>query len=175
MKTIILKNGIIGGIIVSIFMGLSIYNHSQNLENETLSYILGFSGMFIAFIFTFIGMKQYRDKVNDGSISFGKAFTIGLSIAFIISTIYVLVWLFELHNFYPDFMEKYAASEITKLQSSGLSATEIATETAKMNEMKESYKNPFNVIGMTYFEILPIGIFFSLIFALLVKKKQQIN
>jgi ethanolamine transporter EutH len=171
MKTSILKNGIIGGIIVSIFMGMSVYFHSQNLENEMLSYILGFSGMFIAFIFTFIGMKQYRDKVNNGSISFGKAFTIGLSIAFIISTIYVLVWLFELHNFYPDFMEKYAASEISKLQSSGLSATEIASKTAEMNQMTEYYKSPLYVIGFTYVEILPIGIFFSLLYALIVKKK----
>jgi hypothetical protein len=172
VKTIILKNGFIGGIIVSIFMGLSVYFHSQNLDNEALSYILGFSGMFIAFIFTFIGMKQYRDNVNNGSITFGKAFTIGFSIAFLISTIYVLVWLFELHNFYPDFMEKYAASEITKLQSSGLSATEIATKTAEMNQITESYKNPLYVIGMTYSEILPIGLFFSLIFALVIKKKE---
>lgn len=171
MKTIILKNGIFGGLIVALFMGFSVYFHSQNLENETLSYFLGFTGMFIAFIFTFIGMKQYRDNVNNGIISFGKAFVVGLSIAFIISTIYVLVWLFELHNFYPDFMEKFVASEITKLKSSGLSATEIASKTAEMNEMKESYKNPLYVIGMTYFEILPIGIFFSLICALIVKKK----
>lgn len=117
-------------------------------------------------------MKQYRDKVNNGSITFGKAFTIGFSIAFIISTIYVLVWLFELHNFYPDFMEKYAASEITKLQSSELSATEIASKTAKMNQMTESYKDPLYVIGMTYFEILPIGTIFSIIFALVIKKKE---
>jgi hypothetical protein len=69
-------------------------------------------------------------------------------------------------------MEKYAASEITKLQSSELSATEIATKTAEMNQITESYKNPLYVIGMTYSEILPIGLFFSLIFALVIKKKE---
>ncbi len=171
MKKIIIKNGIIGGLIAAFFMGISVYFHSQNIENDVVSYALGFTGMFIAFLFTFIGMKQYRDTLNNGSVSFGKAFTIGFFIALVISTIYVIVWLFELHNFYPDFMEKYAASEIAKLQSSGLSANEIAIQTAKMNEMKESYKNPLYVIGLTYIEILPIGIFFSLICAFIVKKK----
>lgn len=172
MKNIVLKNGIIAGIIVSIFMGMSVYFHSKNLEDATLSYILGFTGMFVAFSFTFIGMKQYRDTVNNGSISFGKAITIGLLIALIISTIYVLVWLVELYNFYPDFMEKYSAMEIKNLQSSGLKATELNLKIDEINQMKESYKNPLFVIGMTYFEILPIGIVFSTISALLIKKRK---
>lgn len=173
MKNIVLKNGIIAGIIVSIFMGMSVYFHSKNLEDATLSYILGFTGMFVAFSFTFVGMKQYRDTVNNGAISFGKAISIGLLIALIISTIYVLVWLVELYNFYPDFMEKYAAMEIKSLQSSGLKATALSQKIEEINKMKESYKNPLFVIGMTYFEILPLGIIFSTIGALIVKKRKQ--
>lgn len=172
MKNIVLKNGIIAGIIVSIFMGMSVYFHSKNLEDATLSYILGFTGMFVAFSFTFVGMKQYRDTVNNGAISFGKAITIGLLIALIISTIYVLVWLVELYNFYPDFMEKFSAMEIKNLQSSGLKAVELKLKIDEINQMKESYKNPLFVIGMTYFEILPIGIVFSTISALLIKKRK---
>lgn len=172
MKNIVLKNGIIAGIIVSMFMGISVYFHSKNLEDATLSYIIGFSGMFIAFSYTFVGMKQYRDTVHNGAISFGKAFSIGLLIAFIISTIYVLVWLLELYNLYPDFMEKFSAMEIKKLQSSGIKATELKLKIDEINQMKESYKNPLFVIGMTYFEIFPIGIVFSTISALLIKKRK---
>jgi hypothetical protein len=173
MKNIVLKNGIIAGIIVSIFMGMSVYFHSKNLEDATLSYILGFTGMFVAFSFTFVGMKQYRDTVNNGSINFGKALSIGLLIALIISTLYVFVWLVELYNFYPDFMEKYSAMEIKNLQSSGLKASELNLKIDEINQMKESYKNPLFVIGMTYFEILPIGIVFSIISALVIKKRKH--
>lgn len=172
MKNIILKNGFIGGLIVAVFSGMSVYFHSKNLEDATLSYILGFTGMFIGFAFTFVGMKQYRDTVNSGTITFGKAFTIGLLIALIIATIYVLVWLVELYNFYPDFMEKYSAMEIKNLQSSGLNAADLQAKIDELNKMKESYKNPLFVIGMTYFEILPIGIVFSLISALIIKKRK---
>ena len=124
------------------------------------------------FAFTFVGMKHYRDTVNSGTITFGNAFTIGFLIALIISTIYVLVWLVELYNFYPDFMEKYSAMEIKNLESSGLNAADLQAKIDELNQMKESYKNPFFVIGMTYFEILPIGIVFSLISALITKKSK---
>lgn len=171
MKNIVLKNGFIGGAIVCVFMGMSVYFHSKNLEDATLSYILGFSGMFIAFAFTYVGMKQYRDNANNGAITFGKAFSIGLFIALLVSTIYVLVWLVEYYNFYPDFMEKYTAMEIKNLQSSGLDTKVVQAQIEELNQMKESYKNPLFVIGMTYFECLPVGVIFSLISALIARKK----
>lgn len=171
MKNIVLKNGCIAGAIVCLFMGMSVYFHSKNLQDATLSYILGFSGMFIAFAFTYIGMKQYRENINNGTITFGKAFSIGLWITLIVATIYVVVWLVEYYNFYPDFMEKFAAVEIKKLQSSGLNATELQAKIEELNQMKESYKNPLFVIGMTYFEIVPLGLVFTLISALVARKK----
>ncbi|WP_298119012.1 DUF4199 domain-containing protein [Flavobacterium sp.] len=175
MKNIILKNGIIAGIIVSIFMGLSVFYHSKNLENPTTSYILGFTGMFLAFGFTFVGMNQYK-KANNGVISFGKAFIIGFLIAFIISTIYVGVWLIEYYNFYPDFYEKFVASEIKNLQSSGLNQTELQEKIKELNNLKESCKSPLYLIMITFSEILPFGIIFSLIgaiiFGFILKKKK---
>jgi hypothetical protein len=90
--------------------------------------------------------KQYRDNVNNGVITFGKAFSIGLFITLLVSTIYVLVWLVEYYNFYPDFMEKYTAMEIKNLQSSGLDATVVQAQIEELNQMKESYKNPLFVI-----------------------------
>jgi hypothetical protein len=69
-------------------------------------------------------------------------------------------------------MEKVSASEIKKLESSGLNAADLQAKVDELNQMKESYKNPLFVIGMTYFEILPIGIVFSLISALITKKSK---
>lgn len=173
MKNIILKNGIIGGLIIVLFMGASVYYHSKNLENPTISYALGFSGMLIAFAFIVVGIKQYRDTVNNGVVTFGKAFTIGLLIALLISTIYVVVWFFEMQNFYPDFMEKYAATEIKNLQSSGLNPTELQEKIDEVNQMKQDYKNPIMVVLYTYMEIFPFGILIALISALILKRNNS--
>jgi hypothetical protein len=135
------------------------------------SEIIGFTGMFIAFIFIFIGIKSFRDKQNNGVISFGTGFKIGLLISLIASTMYVLTWMIECHFFFPDFMEKYAAQAIEEAQRSGQSAMEIEATKQEMNKYIEWYKNPILLMALTYMEILPIGLVITLFSALILKKK----
>ena len=100
------------------------------------SAILGFASMLLAYIFVILGIKQERE-INNGVITFKRAFLTGLAISFIISTIYVLVWLVIYYNFFPDFMDKY--SEMA-LKNTNLEA--LAAKITEMNQMKEWYKNP---------------------------------
>ncbi|WP_395047603.1 DUF4199 domain-containing protein [Flavobacterium sp.] len=164
MKNIIIKNGILGGIVVSIVMlGMTFYMKA-NPEYEP-SMVVGFASMFLAFIFVILGIKQEREA-NNGVISFGKGFVTGLLISLVISTIYVIVWLIVYYNFFPDFIDQYSAMVLKNTKPE-----ELATKTAEMNQMKEWYKSPVMIILLTYMEILPIGILFSLIGAVVLKKK----
>ena len=164
MKKIIFKNGIIGGIIVSIVMiGMTYFLKTH--PNEEPNPIIGFISMLLAFITVIIGIKRVRLDHN-GSITFGKSFLTGFGISFVIATIYVLVWLIIFYNFFPDFMEKYSEMVLKNTKPEALAA-----KTAEMNQMAAWYKNPVMVILLTYAEILPIGIIVSLISALILKKK----
>ena len=173
MKKTIITYGLIAGLITMSFMIASTLVWKIN-GYENGSMILGFAGMLIAFIFVFVGIKNYRDKQNGGSITFGDGFKIGFFIALIASSIYTLVWLIEFHFFMPDFMEKYAAKAIEGIKLSGLSAAEIAKKVTEMEEMRENYKNPFIRVGYTLMEILPIGIVVALISALILKRKPKV-
>jgi hypothetical protein len=126
--------------------------------------IIGFSSM-LAFIFVILGIKKERE-INNGAITFKRAFLTGLAISFIISTIYVLVWLVIYYNFFPDFMDKYSEMVLKNTKPE-----ELAEKITEMNQMKEWYKNPLMIIVLTYMEIFPIGIVVSLIGALFLKKK----
>jgi hypothetical protein len=108
-------------------------------------------------------------------ISFGRAFKVGLFITLIASTIYVIVWLVEEHFFFPDFMDKYTANELNKLQASGISATKLASKTKELEQAKEMYKNPALKILMTYMEILPVGLVVTLISSLILRRKSAKN
>jgi len=164
MKKIIFKNGIIGGIIVSIVMiGMTYFMKTH--PNEEPNPIIGFISMLLAFITVIIGIKRVRLD-NEGRITFRSAFLTDLGISFVIATIYVLVWLIIFYNFFPDFMEKYSEMVLKNTPPESLAA-----KTAEMNQMAAWYKNPVMVILLTYTEILPIGIIVSLISALILKKK----
>ena len=164
MNNIIIKNGLFGSIIVSALLVFVTMYMKANPEKE-VSMMIGFAVMILAFFFVALGIKQQRDA-NNGLISFRNAFLTGFWITLIISTIYVLVWLIILYNFFPNFAEHYTDMAIQKA-----SPEEVAKVTEEMNSFKEMYKNPIMVILFTYMEILPLGIVFSLVSALILKKK----
>ncbi|UPT70364.1 MAG: DUF4199 domain-containing protein [Flavobacterium sp. JAD_PAG50586_2] len=172
MKQIVITYGLIAGFIVTAFMAYVAYAIDKNPDFEG-SMILGYTGMLVAFSFVFIGIRNYRDKHNNGVITFGKALKIGALISLIASTIYVGVWLFEYYCLYPDFMEKYSDAMLKKMNSTNITAAEIKVKTDEINRYKEMYKNPLWIIALTYVEVLvPIGILVPIISALILKKKQ---
>jgi Protein of unknown function (DUF4199) len=174
MKKIVIVCGLIAGGIVSAMMiiTMAIYTSTGNFENGM---IYGYASMLLAFSLIFVGIKNYRDKYNNGIISFGKAFKIGLFITLIASTMYVIVWLIDYYFFIPDFGEKYAAHMLEKLKASGASEIEMAKQTKEMASFSEMYKNPFFNALMTYSEIIPVGLIVTLISSLILKKKIKAN
>ncbi|MES2809945.1 MAG: DUF4199 domain-containing protein [Bacteroidota bacterium] len=81
----------------------------------------------------------------------------------------------DYHYFVPDFDVIFARHEIDELIAKGASPVAIAAKKAEMDQFIESYKNPFYFAGMTYVEILPVGIIVSLFAALILKKNKPDN
>jgi hypothetical protein len=176
MKKNVLVFGFIAGLVVSLFMGISMtmmYNN-PNADHGVSSMVIGYLSMLVAFSFIFVAVKNYRDKQNGGVVSFGKAFSMGLLIAFIGSTMYVISWAF-LYNFYmPDFMDRYCAQMIENAKPTSTPA-KLKELTEQLNTQKELYKNPVYFVLFTYFEIFPVGVLVSLIAALILKRKKVAN
>jgi hypothetical protein len=171
MKKNVIIFGLISGLIVSTFMAVSIVMFSDNKDLEG-SMLIGYASMIVAFVFLFVGIKNYRDKYRNGVISFGLAFRTGLYITLISSTMYVITWLITYYGFIPDYMEKYSELVITNLKEGGASQVEIENQMAEMGKYKEMYKNPLFVILLTFLEILPVGLVITLISALILKRKK---
>lgn len=175
MKKIVIICGSIAGLIVTSLMLASIAGcfGGSDFEGSLGSMLLGYTTMLVAFSLIFVGIKNYRDKHNDGIISFGKALKIGLLITLVASTIYVVVWMIDNYFFIPDFYEKYSAHIVAKMKSAGASAAEIQKQIAENQKMGEMYKNPFFKAMFTYIEILPVGIIVSFVAALILKRRPK--
>jgi hypothetical protein len=169
MKKIILVSGLIAGLILALVMFISFNLMDDHFDASGM--IIGYSSMILAFSLIFVAVKNWRDKHNNGIISFGTAFKIGLLITLIASSMYVLAWMIEYHFFIPDFMDKYADHSLQQAKDAGASAAELARQTTEMEGFKEMYKNPVMVVLLTYTEVLPVGLVVSLICALILKRK----
>ena len=159
MKKNIIIYGLIAGIVVSVLMLFSVngISHREGNFDYNRSLVIGYASMLIAFSLVYVGIRNYRDKYNNGVISFGKAFKIGIMIVLIASTIYVVAWLIDYFYFIPDFAEKYSTHMLDQLKASGASQVEIDKQTKEMADMATMLKNPFFNAMMTYVEILPVG------------------
>ena len=134
--------------------------------------VIGYLSMLIAFALIYVGIKRYRDDKSGGIISFGKAFRIGLLIAVIASTMYVIAWGLLYNLYMPDYMDRYA-EQVIKQMEPGTSVTKMAETKAEMESYKEMYRDPLYFILMTYAEILPVGMLVSLICAFILKRKRR--
>lgn len=169
MNRIIVICGLISGAAVSTFMVCSMALCYQK-ESFDGNMVLGYAAMLLSFSMVFVGIKNYRDKYNNGSVSFGKAFKIGLYITLVASTVYVVVWLIDYYLFIPDFMDKYTAHLLKQFQAEGPTAAELDAKVVELAGYKEMYRSPLMVILWTYAEILPVGLVVTLISALILKK-----
>ncbi|WP_317896739.1 DUF4199 domain-containing protein [Aurantibacillus circumpalustris] len=175
MKKNVLVFGVIAGLIVSTFMAVSMMKFSQ-AENPDMSggMIIGFASMAVAFSFIFVGIKNYRDKQNEGVITFGKAFLMGCLISLVASTMYVVTWAIEFHFFLPEFAQNYASSQVKMIEQSKMSVQEMETAIKKVtDDMKLYASNPFYFTMYTYLEIFPVGLVVTLISALILKRKTK--
>lgn len=167
MKKIVLTYGIIGGIIVSVMMWITLSGDSHDFDSGLW---LGYTTMVIGLSTIFFAVKTYRDKHLGGVIPFGKAFLLGLYITLIASTLYVASWLLFSATSEHDYMQEYYEHTKTELESSGRPAEEVEAELKDMRDFQELYKNPAVKIGTTYLEILPVGLLISLLCAAILKR-----
>lgn len=175
MKKIIIICGSIAGLIVTSMMLASISGciAGSDFEGGMGSMLLGYSSMVIAFSMIFVGIKNYRDKHNDGIITFGRSLKIGLLITLVASTIYVIVWQIDYYFFIPDFYEKYSAHIIRDMKAHGATQAQIQQQMAANKSNGEMYRNPLFNAMYTYLEIVPVGIIMSLLAAVILKRKPK--
>ncbi len=171
MRKIVLTFGLISGAILSAMMLLTIPFQDQIGFDKGA--IIGYTTMVLAFLMVFFGVKSYRDNVVGGTVTFGRAFKVGLLITAVASICYVATWEVIYYQLSPDFGDKYAAHAIEKAKESGATDAQIAAQTKQMTEFKEAYKNPLVNIAYTMLEPLPVGILFTLIMAWALSRKRR--
>lgn len=173
MRKIVLTFGLIAGAILSVMMLVTIPFQDQIGFDKGA--IIGYTTMVLAFLMVFFGVKSYRDNVAGGSVSFGRAFKVGILITLVASVCYVATWQVIYYKIAPDFMDKYSAYAMEQAKASGATEVQIATQKKDMDEFMEMYKNPLVNIAFTFIEPLPVGIVFTLVTAGVLSRKKRIN
>jgi hypothetical protein len=171
MRKIVLTFGLIAGAILSVMMLIQ-FQFQIGFDEGA---IIGYTTMVLAFLMVFFGVRSYRDNVAGGSVTFGRAFAVGLLITIVASVCYVATWQFVYYRLVPDFGDKYAAYAVEKTKRSGATDAQVAAKTREMTELNQMLKKPLVNIALTFVEPLPVGVLFTLITAVALSRKRRVQ
>lgn len=153
------------GLIGFLFMG------EFNMDNITIGEIGGYASIILSLtVFLFLGLKKFRDELNDGQLSFLQALKVGLMIVVIPSIgfgaynhVYV-EWLD------PNFTDNYYQYHLDQLESQ-LSPAEFQIEKEKMEAQKATFTNPITSFIAMFMTVFLIGMVLTILIALILKKE----
>ena len=155
MRKIVLTFGLIGGAILAAMM-LMTFPFQEQIGFDKGVYV-GYTTMVLAFLMVYFGVQSYRDNVAGGSLTFGRAFKVGLLISLVIMACYVATWqvmYLQLHAGLPRQVHGLRAGTGAPVRRV---ADAIAAQAKEMQEFGEMYKNPLVNIAFTLLEPLPVA------------------
>lgn len=165
MKKTVLTFGLICGAIMTAMMWATL-PFIDKIASLSAAMVIGYTTIVLSFMLVFFGIRSYRENVGGGTITFGRAFAVGILIALISSALYVITWE-TIYFGVPGFADKFDAMYVAQLKSSGRSPEVIQSQIEQMKYLK----NPLISAALVFTEPFPIGLIITLVSALILRKK----
>lgn len=173
MKKIVLTFGLIGGLVSAALM-FATMPFIDKIGFDKGHYV-GYTGIVASFLLVFFGVRSYRENIGNGSITFGRAFSVGILITLITCFFYALSWQILSYTLASDFMEKYGNYVREQAIASGASPQDLQLQQQQFEAFKKLYANPFLRFLITFVvEPLPVGLLVTLVSALVLRKKKPL-
>lgn len=168
MKSTVIKYGMFG-----LLTGVVIFL-AAILLGKGLSYsiqeVLGYISMVICLSFVFFGIKHYRDNVNNGVVSFGKALIIGVLISVLVGVGVGIADYIYTTVINPDFASEYLETTLKTMENT-LTPKEFEVRKAELTQQMTDYGGSGFMAFLMFFTVVLIGFVISLISGLILQRK----
>ena len=141
MKKIVLTFGVISGVITSVLM-LSTLLFIDRIGFDKGLFV-GYTAIVLSFLIIFPGIRSYRENIGNGTISFSRAFAVGILITLVSCVFYIVTWELIYYKLMPEFADKCFNYMMEQIRNSGKSPAEVAAELESTRRFIELYRNPF--------------------------------
>jgi hypothetical protein len=155
--------GLITGLVIIIY-SLLLYFIGMNL-NQTMGYLT----IVILALCIYLCSKQYRDKINGGTITFGQAFSLGILIGTFAAVLLSFFTFLELTFIDPTIVDKQLEMMQEKLLARGLNEDQIEQAVA----MSKKWMTPGKMFIMSIISFAFYSALISLLSSALLKKNKN--
>lgn len=123
--------------------------------------LLGYLAAILSLLCVPLGIVYFRDKLNDGVVSFAQGFKVGLGISLILS---LVVFCYSVLFFV------FAGDDYRNWQAKALNETELKEFQMKIEQMPEYVLSPWFQGFLVFLSVFLIGVIISLISSLFLKR-----
>jgi hypothetical protein len=168
MKNTVIKYGLYALLSGFVFFGLPfLLGMGVNFDYGEL---IGYTSMVLSLLFVYFGIKHYRDNVNEGKVSLGKAIGIGMLIALFSAVGVAFFDYIYTTQINPDFANEYIEYSIKKMEVT-LTPEELKISSEELRQQMKDYGSPSFMALMMFTSVLILGFIISLISGLILQRK----
>ncbi len=171
MKNTIVKFGVYAFITASVlFLAGFLIGKQVDLDFNTMA-IFGYASMILSLVFVYFGIKHFRDQINDGKVTLGKALVIGLLISLFSAIGFAIVDYIYTTSINPNFAVEYKSYTMTQLSEANLSAEEFKTKVEELEASMDMMGSSSFMAFVMFGTVMIIGFIISLISGLILQRK----
>jgi uncharacterized membrane protein (DUF106 family) len=172
MKSTVYRYGIYSMLTIVLLSAVHFFLIVPNVKSANAE-VAGYLTMLISMVFVFIGIRHYRDKVNDGVLSFWQGIKIGVLIVLIPSVAFGLFDILYTEVINPDWLENYYAEMIEKTKRT-TAPEKLAAKLKDLETSKEIFSNPIWQFLLMAFTVFIIGFIVTIISSLTLRRNKTV-
>lgn len=170
MKPVIFRYGLYAGLAIIALTAIHFFVVMPNSSWET-SEFAGYLTMILSMIFVFMGIRYYRDHVNNGFLSFKDGLKLGALIVLAPAVCFGLFDVFYTEVINPNWGDEYFGYYVGKIKAS-TPPDRIEEELQKLEKNKELFSNPFIQFSLMAVTVYVIGLIVTIISALTLRRRK---
>ena len=172
MFHVMIRYGLLYGIALGIGFFGSYLILGDTPDSFKTSEVVGYSVMLVSSIAVIFGIKEYKEKHQNGQLTFLQGFGIGSAISAIAGFIFGLYNLVYLRWLNPEFTQVYLAHSEEQIRSRGLNEEELQRQLAELASYAELISNEFMQALLMFITVFAIGVLFAAVSAAAMRKPQ---
>jgi hypothetical protein len=168
MKKTVLRYGLLSTLTL---VGISLYTWlTLGPKSDYAVYeVIGYASMVLAMVFVFFGIRHYRNKVNNGVLSFGRGLKVGVLIVLVPTLIFGVFDALYTTVINPGFMDSYYENQLSKAKQT-LSPADYELQVAEAKAEREMFGNPVVLFLVMSLTVFMIGMIATVISTLILKR-----
>jgi Protein of unknown function (DUF4199) len=171
MKPVVFRYGLFAGLAILALTAIHFFVVMPNSSWET-SEFAGYLTMILSMIFVFMGIRYYRDHVNNGFLSFTQGLKLGALIVLIPAVCFALFDILYAKVLNPSWSDEYFGYYVEKIKAS-TPADRVDEELQKLQKNKEMFSNPLIQFLLMAVTVYVIGLIVTIISTLTLRRNKR--